>query len=308
MRLNEAGQHADDDQDDQEHRQRNALGQGLDSAVAAAFVGHHVEHAGTEVPDDGDQENDDQDLAGRVDIPWRAGKPANRSIIMSAGQGRRWHRPGWLAIVSASFGACLFTWLGFWQLHRATEKEALLAAYAGAAKIAPVMLSQARRVPVGEIYPHVRVRGRYDLQRDYVLDDQVRDGRQGVIVLSPFKPDDGALALLINRGFIVKDEHAQVPVIPELPSAEVELSGLYWPKLTIHIDTTEIGEDLGYRIDSRVILLDADPASGFTREWTPQIIPPERHLGYAVQWFGFLVTTIVIFIVLHWRREKTGSQ
>ena len=247
---------------------------------------------------------------------------------MSAGQGRRWHRPGWLAIVSASFGACLFTWLGFWQLHRATEKEALLAAYAGAAKIAPVMLSQARRVPVGEIYPHVRVRGRYDLQRDYVLDDQVRDGRQGVIVLSPFKPDDGALALLINRGFIVKDEHAQVPVIPELPSAEVELSGLYaptpgtglrlggnalrgqahWPKLTIHIDTTEIGEDLGYRIDSRVILLDADPASGFTREWTPQIIPPERHLGYAVQWFGFLVTTIVIFIVLHWRREKTGSQ
>lgn len=220
----------------------------------------------------------------------------------------------------------MFTWLGFWQLHRAAEKEALLAAYAGAAKDAPVTLSQARRIPAGLVYPHVRVRGRYDLKHDYVLDDQIRDGRQGVIVFSPFNPDDGALALLINRGFIAKDEHAQVPVIPDLPAAGVELSGRYaptpgiglrlggnalpgqahWPKLTIRIDTTEIGEDLGHPIDSRVILLDADPASGFMREWTPQIIPPERHLGYALQWFGFVVATLVIFIVLHWRRENKG--
>lgn len=204
----------------------------------------------------------------------------------------------------------------------------MLAAYAGAAQTAPVTLSKARRIPVGVIYPHVRMRGRYDLQHDYVLDDQIRDGRQGVIVFSPFKPDDGALALLINRGFITKDEHAQVPIIPDLPAAEVDLSGLYaptpgttlrlggnalpgqahWPKLSIHIDTAEIGEDLGYQIDSRVILLDADTSSGFLREWTPQIIPPERHLGYAVQWFGFVVATIVIFIVLHWRRENKGSK
>ena len=246
---------------------------------------------------------------------------------MSVAEGRSWHRPSWLAVVATCLGVGLFTWLGFWQLHRATEKEVLLAASAGAAEIAPVPLSQARRIPVAVIYPHVRVRGRYDMQHDYVLDDQIRDGRQGVIVFSPFRPDDGALALLVNRGFLSKDQYAQVPVIPDLPAAEVDLSGLYaptpgsalrlggnslpgqahWPKLTIHIDTVEIGEDLGYAIDSRVILLDADPGSEFMREWTPQIIPPERHLGYAVQWFGFVVATLVIFIVLHWRREKTGS-
>src|SRR5690606_10770921 len=141
---------------------------------------------------------------------------------------------------------------------------------------------------------HVRLRGRYHAQHDYVLDDQVRDGRQGVIVFSPFTPDDGALGLLVNRGFIAKDAFAKVPVIPPAPDGEVELTGLYaptpgsglrlggnalpgqadWPKLAIYIDTTEIGEDLGQRIDSRVILLDAEAASGFMREWTPQIIPP----------------------------------
>ena len=247
---------------------------------------------------------------------------------MPGRQQRRWHRPGWLAILATASGIALFAWLGFWQLHRAAEKEALLAAFAGARENAPVTLAQARRMPADGPYPHVRLHGRYVPQHDYVLDDQVRNGHQGVIVFSPFTPDDGALGLLVNRGFMAKDESAKVPPIPAAPTGEVELTGLYaptpgsglrlggnslpgqanWPKLAIYVDTNEIGEDLGQRIDSRVILLDAEPASGFMREWTPQIIPPERHLGYAAQWFGFLVTTIVIFIVLHWRRDNKGSQ
>jgi cytochrome oxidase assembly protein ShyY1 len=230
-------------------------------------------------------------------------------------------------MLATAAGVVLFAWLGVWQLHRAAEKEALLAAFAGAQAKVPVTLSQARRMPADGHYPHVRLHGRYRLQHDYVLDDQVRDGQQGVIVFSPFMPDDGALGLLVNRGFIAKDESARVPVIPAAPAGEVELTGLYaptpgiglrlggnalpgqanWPKLAIYIDTDEIGEDLGQRIDSRVILLDAEAGSGFMREWTPQIIPPERHLGYAVQWFGFLLTTLVIFIVLHWRRDNKGS-
>lgn len=59
-------------------------------------------------------------------------------------------------------------------------------------------------MPADGHYPHVRLHGRYRLQHDYVLDDQVRDGQQGVIVFSPFTPDDGALGLLVNRGFIAR--------------------------------------------------------------------------------------------------------
>lgn len=328
MRLNEARQHADDDQDNQQDRQRDAFGQSFDRAIAAAFVGHHVIHAGTEIPDDGNQENDDQDLAGHVGFSWRGETPANRQIIVAAKQPRRWHRPSGLAIALACFGIALFTWLGFWQLQRAADKEVLLAAFAGASQNEPIAFSAARRMPADSVYPHVRLRGHYDQQHDYVLDDQVRDGRQGVIVFSPFTTADDSFALLVNRGFIARDDYAKAPVIPALPEGEVELSGLYapppgsglrlggnalpgqptWPKLSIHIDTAEIGEDLGHPIDSRVILLDADPASGFMREWTPQIIPPERHRGYAVQWFGFVVATLVIFVVLHWRRDKKGPK
>ena len=45
----------------------------------------------------------------------------------------------------------------------------------------------------------------------------------------------------------------------------------------------------------------------FLREWTPQILPPERHQGYALQWFTFALAALVIFLVLHWRRVQPES-
>jgi cytochrome oxidase assembly protein ShyY1 len=31
---------------------------------------------------------------------------------------------------------------------------------------------------------------------------------------------------------------------------------------------------------------------------------PERHLGYAVQWFALALTLVVIWIVVNWRKRK----
>lgn len=225
------------------------------------------------------------------------------------------------AVLLALAGVAAFSTLGFWQLRRAADKALLLAAFASADVRQPVTLAEARRHAAEDAYPHVRVRGWFDPQHTYVLDDQVRDGRQGRFSFAIFVPQDGARALLVNRGFLARAESETQPPLPE---GEVELSGLYapapgsglrlggnalprsarWPKLTIYIDPAEIAQDAGRELDDRVLLLDADPSSGFVREWTPQIIPPERHRGYAFQWFGFAFASIVIFIVLHWRHPK----
>lgn len=239
---------------------------------------------------------------------------------------RRWTSPSWFALVLLAAGLGVFTSLGFWQLGRAREKEALLAAYAGAATRAPVSLEEARRSAAGPLHPRVRVRGRFDATRGYVLDDQVRDGRQGRVFYALFEPLGDEHLLLVNLGFRARSGTSDEVSLPPLPSGEVELRGLYapppgaglrlggnalpaqsrWPKLTIVIDTDEIATDLGRGVDEHVLLLDADPASGFERAWTPQILPPERHRGYALQWFSFAVAAFVIFIVLHWRRVQPG--
>lgn len=241
---------------------------------------------------------------------------------------RRWYKPSWLAIALLTAGLFLFCVLGFWQLDRAAEKEQLLAAYATQAD-APVMsLAKAREQSQAGLLPHVKVSGRYDVTHTYLLDDQVRNGRQGRLAFALFFPNDGALPLLVNRGFVAHGRDGSMPKLPDLPADPVTLEGLYgsvpgtglrmggnslpgqsnWPKLTIYMDTAEIGEDLGRKIDSGVLLLDADPESAFVREWTPQIIPPEKHLGYAFQWFCFALASLIIFIVLHWRRPKTEAE
>ncbi|MEO7936859.1 MAG: SURF1 family protein [Dokdonella sp.] len=233
---------------------------------------------------------------------------------------RRWRRPSWFAIALVCFGVAAFSYLGVWQLHRAAEKKLLLLSYAGAASAPTISLGEARSQTNNSLNPHVSVSGRFDTLHGYLLDDQIREGRQGVLAFALFEPDDGSLPLLINRGFI---DRAQSSKLPALPDGEIRLSGLYapapgsglrlggnslpgqdhWPKLSIYIDLAEIAEDLQRKIDSRILLLDADPASGFVREWTPQVMSPDRHRGYAFQWFCFVIAAIVIFIVLHWRRE-----
>jgi len=237
---------------------------------------------------------------------------------------RSWNKPSWLALLLVVLGVAAFSTLGCWQLRRAADKEQLLAAYAGSAGQGTLSLEQARRSGTSEPYPHVRMRGRFDRVHRYWLDDQIRDGRQGRFAFAIFEPEGDALALLVNRGFVA---HGNDAAVPDLPEGKVELSGLYapppgsglrlggnplprttqWPKLTIYIDTQEIAEDAGRPLDSRVLLLDAEAGAGFERKWTPQIMPPQRHRGYAFQWFSFAIAAIVIFIVLHWRRPNKSS-
>lgn len=236
----------------------------------------------------------------------------------------RLRRPSWFALALTLVGVAVFVRLGFWQLHRADEKEALLRLFAAAAQ-APVedFAAVAGRV-APERYPHVRVPGRFVPQRDYLLDDQVVGGQVGVRVFAPFLPDAGG-TLLVNLGFLPRQgAQRRLPELPPLPSGATTLTGLYappppaglklggdalphetrWPKLTIYLDLEAVGADLGRRLYPRVLLLDRDPASPYVRLWTPDVMPPARHLGYALQWFSFAIAAVVIFLALHRRRES----
>ena len=129
--------------------------------------------------------------------------------------------------------------------------------------------------------------------------------------------------LLVDRGWIAwSHEPGTHPALPPLPQGEATLTGVYapfpgngirvggnalarqteWPKLTLAIDAQEIAADLNRPLLPRVLLLDAEGASGFVRSWTPSVMPPERHRGYAVQWFAFAIAAIVIFVLLHYKK------
>lgn len=238
---------------------------------------------------------------------------------------RRWHQPGRFAVLLTLVGVALFVALGHWQLQRAEQKRAFLAAFDHARDAPQLSLSIARhRVDDGERYPRVRVHGSYGAQV-YLLDNQIQDGMSGVQMYRVFEADDASV-LLVALGFLAAPA-GQRPAIPDLPPGPVDLSGLYapapthvvrmggnplpqqehWPKETTYIDLTEISVDIGRPLDQRILLLDPQPGSGFVRDWQPAVLPVERHHGYAFTWFSFALLSLVIFVLRHWRKEAEPS-
>ncbi|HEY2397219.1 MAG TPA: SURF1 family protein [Rudaea sp.] len=234
---------------------------------------------------------------------------------------RHWQRASGLAIALMLIGVALFVRLGIWQLDRAREAQSMLDAFAAAPQSTLEDFTAVAVNPPAARFPHVRVHGHYIAARTWFRDEQMRSGRLGVEAYGAFAVDGVAATLLVDRGWVAW-EHAPgtQPPLPAPAADEIELTGIYapfpgnglrlggsslrrqpaGPKLTLAIDHDEIAVDLGTSLLPRVLLLDADPASGFERTRTPALMPPARHQAYAFQWFAFAVAAVVIFVLRHW--------
>ena len=52
----------------------------------------------------------------------------------------------------------------------------------------------------------------------------------------------------------------------------------------------------------------ADAPLGYVRDWQPPGLPPIRHFSYAVQWWGFAVTLVVIWVILSAPKRPARTQ
>jgi cytochrome oxidase assembly protein ShyY1 len=82
----------------------------------------------------------------------------------------------------------------------------------------------------------------------------------------------------------------------------IELDRHRW--LLTRVDHAALVRELGPSLAPRVLRLDPAMPIGFARdlEVLPNTLPPERHRGYAVQWFGLALATLVTALFLGFRR------
>ena len=52
-----------------------------------------------------------------------------------------------------------------------------------------------------------------------------------------------------------------------------------------------------------LLLLDAADPDGYRRDWRPSDFGPERHLGYAVQWFALAGTLVILYLAWSFRKS-----
>lgn len=216
--------------------------------------------------------------------------------------------------------------LGFWQIHRAAAKRELLDGYAQHSHAAAVSVDAAAAFDLARQYHHVRIAGRYDVQHQFLLDNQVHDGMPGYQVFTPLLLADGRRAILVNRGWLaLGSSRRDLPVLPT-PDGPVTLTGVLapvpghgvllgadietdtrWPRVVQAIELARLQRDLDARLAPQIVLLDATESNGFIRQWKIVEFGPERNLGYAFQWFTMAAALLAIYIGVNTRRRARGA-
>lgn len=220
----------------------------------------------------------------------------------------------WPTLAAVAFIA-LFTGLGFWQMGRYELKQQLWRDFEASGGQSAVQVRGNDDLEAADRYAPVVLRGRYDLGHQLLLDNRVRGGRAGVAVFTPLDLASGE-TILVNRGWLPMDrDRRELPRAPG-PKGQLSVRGLaapppatgirlgeveppaHWPWLTPYLLTDRVEEALGRPVADKVVLLDPAARGGFLRDWEPAMLPPERHLGYAVQWFALAATVVVVWVLL----------
>lgn len=236
--------------------------------------------------------------------------------------GSRVFAPSWLMTIVTLVLLATFLSLGRWQWHRAAEKQALWDSFARGTDA--LMALGSRRTTELDRYAHVSVLGRYEPERQFLLDNRTLDGRAGYEVLTPLRLPDQRV-LLVNRGWVpftgFRDRLPDVTLaqpaeltvkgrLDELPRAglasgrQAPATDGAWPRITNYPTADELERAFGGRIEPRMLLLDATEPNGYVRRWQPPGMAPIKHTSYAVQWWSFAVLLLGLFVGLNLRKVK----
>lgn len=209
--------------------------------------------------------------------------------------------------------------LGFWQLDRGAQKQQLLDTWARHRDAAPVLGTELSTLPDPD-FRRVTLRGTFDPDHTLLLDNRQRDGQVGVELLQPFQDGASGLWVLINRGWLPWPDRRIPPVfttprqplslqawIHVSPGSAFQLGdtrpGEHWPRLVTAIEPASLWTQLGRAGFAQELRLDPGPAA-YRLDWPVVNMSPEKHLGYAVQWFAMSSALVVLYLYLGWHDYK----
>jgi len=206
--------------------------------------------------------------------------------------------------------------MGIWQVSRANEKKALLKAYAQRTKLIP-MKATAILQPGDWRFYRAELTGIFDNAHTLLLDNKTHEGKIGYEVYTPFISTHLSTPILVDRGFIPMGNTRKVlPVIPAIkgtltltgmlnaPPAYVSLGTLTdtpantWPMRIEYVNLKELSSLFKQALFPYVLhITPTDPV----------LMKPEKHMGYAVQWFAFALTLLILFVALNRPKKKSGQ-
>lgn len=202
----------------------------------------------------------------------------------------------------------LFCLLGQWQLTRYHYKKHLVDAASTRLNRPAVSFSEIQSgQTAADPFLRVTLKGVWQNDAVILVQNQFYHHRTGVEVLTPVRIVGDSRMLLVDRGWHAVSSPQHPPVI--LPVQGVRTIRGYLlpqpsyqfmlgdnirnpgqrPLLIQQIDLAALSRQFKQDFYPFVLKLDPDIPFGFERESSAHLalpVPPERHLGYAFQWFA----------------------
>lgn len=218
--------------------------------------------------------------------------------------------------------------LGFWQLDRAAEKQTLFDDFATAKNQAEsvdfAMLP--RQTQSLERYQPVQLTGTF-VDTYLLLDNQIYQGQAGYHVIGLLSANDRPQLVPVNMGWVpVGLDRTQLPQL-QLPSDTITVKGWFYHASTAgfsladqivepngppwrvqQLDFAVISDTLELPIATFVVLLSEAEDYGWPRDWQPQVMPPEKHQAYALQWFSLAVALLIVVLLVRRSITKTKKE
>lgn len=172
-------------------------------------------------------------------------------------------------------------------------------------------------------YRPVHVTGAYQSNITWLIDNQLRNGQAGYLVVTPFLLDDSRHVVPVVRGWVSsRGSREYIPEVTLKDDRIKRISGELRPmpragmvlEMTVEpmaegldrvpeLTVDEISGRVEAKVISKAVYLDPEEPHGFLRDWgEPPRMGPEKHIGYAVQWFAMALTLVIIYLVLTIKR------
>jgi len=206
-----------------------------------------------------------------------------------------------------------FISLGLWQWNKAQAKLVRQVELDALSRGAAVEMPRQPAAAESLRYRRFALQGEYDPARQILVDNRVHQGQAGYHVVTPLKVTGSDLRILVNRGWVpAPADHGQVPTVPP-PAGPIAITGIAmvpaerfftlgpapspnWEPVWQNLDMQRFQALVSYPLQPVVLQLDPNAPGGYGRDWPRPEEGADRNLGYALQWFGFAIASLGIWL------------
>jgi len=242
--------------------------------------------------------------------------------------GRYCFQPAWVMTLLTLVLVSLLAGLGFWQLARADAKAQLIERFDHNSALPALDLNRLKASGQQLEYRHATANGEYQDTPVILLNNQINQGRIGFHLLGLFRLMESDKYLLINQGWIpatiegkptitasrirlYNSQTVQGLLVPA-PRVGLRLGELrYRPDAPVmelpYLDPLWLGRALNVDLQPFVLLQNTQIIDQYKQQRKTIWLNPERHRGYALQWFSLALALVMIYLLTNLKRKGRDS-